>query len=188
MSVQLTTGFADPPVDAARAFRLVLDAMAHPARIVDLPSVEAPAPCSAAAATALLTLVDATTPLHLAGAHDCAALRDWVRFHLGAPLVDPHDAVFALGTWDALCPLGRFQQGSADYPDRSASLIVECDKLRNDGTRLTGPGIKADAFLAVPDRAALQANAAQFPRGLDFLFTSGGQLAALPRSTQIGGA
>jgi len=188
MSMQLTPGFANPPVDAARAFRLVLEAMAHPARIVDLPPIEAPAPCSPAAAIVLLTLIDATTPLHLAGAHDCDAMRDWVRFHLGATLVGPQAAVFALGTWDALCPLDRFAQGSAEYPDRAASLIVEGQELRNDGARLTGPGIKAQARLALPDIAVLQANAAQFPRGLDFLFTSGVQLAALPRSTQIGDA
>ena len=186
--MQLTTGFANPPIDAARAFRLVLDAMAHPARIVDLPAIDAPTPCSPAAAIVLLTLVDATTPLHLAGAHDSDAIRDWVRFHLGAPLVGPQDAAFALGAWGALCPLDRFPQGSADYPDRSASLIVEAAELRNDGARLTGPGIKSETSLALPDTAALQANAAQFPRGLDFLFTSGAQLAALPRSTQIGGA
>lgn len=185
--MQLTTGFANPPVDAARAFRLVLDAMAHPARMVHLPAIDAPEPCSPAAAIALLTLVDATTPLHLAGVHDSDAIREWVRFHLGAPLVGPQDAAFALGAWDALCPLGRFPQGSADYPDRSATLIVEGAELRNDGARLTGPGIHSTSFLALPDVAALQTNAAQFPRGLDFLFTSGVQLAALPRSTQIGG-
>ena len=186
--MQLTTGFANPPVDAARAFRVVLDAMAHPARIVDLPPIEAPAPCSPAAAIVLLTLVDATTPLHLAGAHDNDAIRDWVRFHLGAPLVAPQDAAFALGDWDALGPLASYPQGSADYPDRSATLIVECAALSSDGVPLTGPGVQTEASLALPDIAALQANAAQFPRGLDFLFTSGAQLAALPRSTQIGGA
>ncbi|WP_296644586.1 phosphonate C-P lyase system protein PhnH [Roseinatronobacter sp.] len=186
--MQLTTGFSNPPIDAARAFRLVLDAMAHPARIVDLPEIDAPAPCSPAAATVLLTLVDDTTPLHLAGAYDCDTVRDWVGFHLGAPLASPQDAAFALGTWDALGPLDRFAQGNAHYPDRSATLIVDSSELRNSGARLTGPGIKTEAFLALPDIAALQGNAAQFPRGVDFLFTSGAQLAALPRSTQIGGA
>lgn len=186
--MQLTTGFANPPIEAARAFRHVLDAMAHPGRIVDLALIDAPAPCSPAAATVLLTLVDGTTPLHLAGAHDCDAMRDWVRFHLGAPLVGPQAAAFALGGWDALGPLANYPQGSAEYPDRSATLIVECAALHNDGARLTGPGIRTEAFLNLPNITALQANAAQFPRGLDFLLTSGAQLAALPRSTQIGGA
>ncbi|MCC5962246.1 MAG: phosphonate C-P lyase system protein PhnH [Rhodobacteraceae bacterium] len=188
MSMQLTQGFADPAIDAARVFRIVLDAMSHPGRIVALPGIDAPAPCSPAAASVLLTLVDGTTPLHLAGAHDCDGMRDWVRFHLGAPLVGPQGAAFALGTWPALGPLSAYPQGSAEYPDRSATLIVDGAELRREGARLTGPGIAHEAFLTLPDVAALQANAAQFPRGLDILFTSGTQLAALPRSTRIGGA
>lgn len=186
--MDLKAGFADPPVDAARAFRLVLDAMSHPGRIVDLPAIEAPAPCSPAAATVLLTLVDSTTPLHLAVAHDTRALRDWARFHLGAELVDPAKAAFAYGTWRALGPLGQYMQGSADYPDRSATLIVETPALRNTGARLTGPGIADQAFLDLPDIGALQSNAALFPRGVDLIFTCGTRLAALPRSTKIGGA
>ena len=50
-------------------------------------------------------LCDRTTPLHLAGGHDCAAVRDWVTFHTGAPLVAPEAAAFALGRWDDLTPL-----------------------------------------------------------------------------------
>ncbi|MGP9788859.1 phosphonate C-P lyase system protein PhnH [Roseinatronobacter sp. NSM] len=187
MSVHLTAGFNDPARDGARAFRQVLDAMAHPGRIVALDGVVAPVPCSPAAAVVLLTLADATTPLHLAGAHDCAGLREWVAFHLGAPLVGPADAAFALGTWDALGPLAAYPQGSAEYPDRSATLIVEMDALQNDGARLTGPGIETQAFLSLPDVPALAENAARFPLGLDVLFTSGARLAALPRSTKIGG-
>jgi alpha-D-ribose 1-methylphosphonate 5-triphosphate synthase subunit PhnH len=188
MTQDLKPGFADVAVDAARSFRLVLDAMAHPGRMVALEGPVPPAPCSRAAGTALLTLVDATTPLHLAGAHDCAAMRAWVAFHLGAPLVAPDKAVFALGTWDALGPLGAYAQGTPEYPDRAATLIVEMAELTQSGTRLWGPGIESEAYLSVPDRDALRWNAARFPLGLDFLFTCGADLAALPRSTQLGGA
>lgn len=185
MSAPLTAGFADSARDAARAFRQVLDAMARPGRIVTLDCVAAPSPCSGAAATVLLVLADATTPLHLAGAHDCAGLREWCAFHLGAPLCAPRDAAFALGTWQALGPLIAYSQGTPDYPDRSATLIVECADLRNKGARLTGPGIDGSAWLNLPDMAALQANAARFPLGCDLIFTCGSTLAALPRSTRI---
>jgi alpha-D-ribose 1-methylphosphonate 5-triphosphate synthase subunit PhnH len=186
MNTDLTPGFANPPIEAAHAFRLVLEAAAHPGRRIALAGIDAPPPCSPAAATVLLTLVDGTTPLHLAGAHDCAALRAWVGFHLGAPLVGPQDAAFALGTWDALCPLTAYPQGSAEYPDRSATLIVDSTALEGVAMPLSGPGIKDKAWLNLPDPAALRSNAALFPRGVDFLFTFGAQLAALPRSTQIG--
>lgn len=187
MSAYLTEAFADPAIDAAHVFRHVLDAMAHPGRIVELSGVAAPAPCSLAAAAVLLTVVDDTTPLHLAGVHDCEALRDWVQFHLGAPLVGAADAAFALGEWTALGPLSAYPMGSAEYPDRSATLIVECVELQNTAARLTGPGIETESWLSLPEVVAFQANAARFPQGLDFLFTCGAHLAALPRSTKIGG-
>lgn len=182
----LTPGFDQPATEAACAFRKLLDAMAHPGRIVTLDGPVGPAPCSQAACVALLTLADATTQLHLADAHDCGPLRDWVAFHLGAPLVGPEDATFALGTWDALGPLAAYRQGAPDYPDRSATLIVEMPALAARGARLTGPGIETVAHLSLPDPDALRANAARFPLGLDFLFTSGAQLAALPRTAKLG--
>ncbi|MEO0504120.1 MAG: phosphonate C-P lyase system protein PhnH, partial [Pseudomonadota bacterium] len=40
-------------------------------------------------------------------------------------------------------------------------------------------------MLNLPDLPALQQNAALFPLGLDFFFTSGADLAALPRSTKV---
>jgi alpha-D-ribose 1-methylphosphonate 5-triphosphate synthase subunit PhnH len=140
---------------------------------------------SVAAGVALLTLTDATTPLHLAGRADCDAVRAWVAFHIGAPLVAAHDADFVLGTWPALQPVSRFRVGQPDYPDRSATLIVEVDRLTNHGATLTGPGIETATWLSLPETAAFRANRAQFPLGFDCLFTFGNQVAGLPRSTKV---
>lgn len=182
----LDGGFADAPVQASRAFRTAMNAMARPGRIEEITGGRAPAPVSAAAATLLLTLCDRETPLHLAGAHDCGPVRDWVAFHLGAPLVGRAEAMFALGTWDALGALEAYKEGTPDYPDRSATLIVELAALAGEGTRLTGPGVKDEAFLNLPDPEAFRRNAAQYPLGVDCYFTCGGRIAALPRSTRIG--
>ena len=185
MSVGLTGGFADPAVQAAEAFREVLQAMARPGRLARLAGAAPPAPCSPAAGAVLLTLVDGDTPLHLAGRHDCDALRDWVRFHTGAPLVGRAEAAFALGDWAALGPLGDYAAGTPEYPDRSATLIVELAGLEAKGARLTGPGIRDAAALSVPEVAAFADNAARFPLGLDFIFTAGDRMAAVPRTTLV---
>lgn len=185
MSVALTGGFADPAIEAAEAFRAVLQAMARPGRIARVAGAAPPPPCSPAAGVVLLTLVDADTPLHLAGRHDCAALRDWVRFHTGAPLVGPAGAAFGLGDWAALGPLEAWPQGTPEYPDRSATLIVELPRLEAAGARLTGPGIRDAAALSLPEVAGFAANAARFPLGLDFILTAGDRLAALPRTTKV---
>ncbi|RDW11844.1 phosphonate C-P lyase system protein PhnH [Paracoccus thiocyanatus] len=185
MNAILTGGFADPPTQSAHAFRALLEAMARPGRIFAVMGAEPPAPISVAAGVALLTLTDATTPLHLAGAADCEALRGWVGFHSGAPLVAADQAQFALGTWDALQPLSRFRIREPSYPDRSATLIVELNRLEAQGARLTGPGIETEARLSLPETAAFRANRALFPLGFDCILTCGARLAALPRSTNV---
>jgi alpha-D-ribose 1-methylphosphonate 5-triphosphate synthase subunit PhnH len=181
----LSGGFADPATDAARAFRAVLDAMARPGRILRLAGAAAPAPAGPALAAALLTLADGTTPVHLAGDHDTPALRDWLRFHTGAPLAGRGAAVFAVGSWPALLPLQDYAPGTPEYPDRSATLIVALDRLEPSGARLTGPGILTEARLSLPDLAPLHWNAARFPLGLDLILTCGDRLAALPRTTRV---
>lgn len=178
-------GFADPAVDAARTFRAALEAMARPGTLHAVAGAAPPPPLSPAAGALLLTLVDPETPVGLAGAHDAAAVREWLTFHTGAPLVPPHAARFAVGTWEALLPLDAYAAGEPDYPDRSATLIVEMEAIAAAGVRLAGPGIETESALSLPERAAFVANAARFPLGLDFFFCAGDRLAALPRSTRL---
>jgi alpha-D-ribose 1-methylphosphonate 5-triphosphate synthase subunit PhnH len=185
MAEALSGGFADAPRQSARAFRSVLEALARPGTIHRVEGAAPPVPLSMAAGVALLTLTDPTTRLHLAGAADCPAVRDWVAFHIGAPLAPAEAADFAVGSWEALQPVGRFRIGQPDYPDRSATLIVETDRLVNHGPALSGPGIALAAWLSLPETAAFHANRALFPLGVDFLFTSGDRLAGLPRSTRV---
>jgi alpha-D-ribose 1-methylphosphonate 5-triphosphate synthase subunit PhnH len=181
----LSGGFADPPIDAARAFRACLDVMARPGRIADLSGALPPAPLSVAAGVVILTLLDGTTPVHLAGGHDVAAVREWITFHTGAPFAGAEDAIFAVGTWEALLPVTRFAIGTPEYPDRACTLIVECAALEPQGARLTGPGIKDHAFLSLPQTAAFRANRALFPLGFDAFLTAGNRVAGLPRSTIV---
>lgn len=181
----LDGGFADAPVEAARAFRAVMRAMARPGTLERVAGAVPPAPLSVAAGVAVLVLCDAGTPLHLAGAHDCRAVRAWIAFHTGAPVVGRGDAIFAVGTWAALGPLGAYPAGVPEFPDRSATLIVEMERLEARGARLSGPGIKGVSALSLPEVAAFRANAARFPLGLDFLLCSGERLAGLPRSACV---
>jgi len=181
----LSGGFSDPTLQSAQAFRSVMEAMARPGTIQDIAGTTPPAPLSAAAGAVLLTLCDADTPVYLAGAANNESVRAWLAFHTGALLCDPSNAMFAVGGWDALMPLSDYPIGTSEYPDRSATLIVERDTLSASGTTLRGPGIKSEAALNLPDVATFQHNRALFPLGLDFIFTSGSKLAALPRSTDV---
>lgn len=181
----LEGGFRDAAVEAAQAFRAAMNVMARPGRIETLSGAVPPMPASPAAGVLLLTLCDPETPVHLAGAYDSKALRDWITFHTGALLVDAQRAEFALGDWPALQPLSAYCPGTPDYPDRSATLIVERPTLNAGGAALRGPGIRGLAHLDLPDPEAFRTNAQRFPMGLDFFFTSGSRVAALPRTTQV---
>ncbi|WP_164661893.1 phosphonate C-P lyase system protein PhnH [Tropicibacter sp. Alg240-R139] len=184
-ATQFAGGFSNTPVDAAHAFRAAMTVMARPGEIRTLSGAQAPVPVSGAAATLLLTLCDPETGVYLAGASDTPEMRQWLTFHTGAPLVDAAQADFAVGTWTDLLPLKTYRIGTSEYPDRSATLIVECHALAQTGATLSGPGIKNTSQLNLPDIPALQANSMLYPLGMDFFFTSGTQVAALPRSTQI---
>lgn len=181
----LSGGFANAPEMAARAFRAALEAMARPGRIETVAGAQGPTPLSCAASVLLLTLCDRETPLYLAPGHATKALRSWIAFHIGAPLVPASEAMFALGGWDALAPLDSYRVGTPEYPDRAVTLIAEVDHLTATGARLTGPGIRDEARLSLPDVAPFQRNNLIFPLGWDCFFTYGNQLAALPRSTKV---
>jgi alpha-D-ribose 1-methylphosphonate 5-triphosphate synthase subunit PhnH len=189
---ELAPGFRDPVHGAQTTFRAILDALAHPGRIVERPAAlagSAPAPLGDAAAAVALTLCDLDTPIWLdSGLAPCA---DYLRFHCGAPLAAaPGDAHFAfISDPSALLALDAFAFGSDEYPDRSTTLVVEVAGLRaGEGQTLSGPGIAGTARLAVtglPDGfwRERETLAVLMPRGLDVIFTCGPRLAVVPRTT-----
>jgi alpha-D-ribose 1-methylphosphonate 5-triphosphate synthase subunit PhnH len=190
---ELAPGLADPAHDSQRLFRAVLEGFSHPGRIVALPQPPAGVgPLSAAATAFVLTLVDRDTPLWLAPAFDADAVRDFVRFHTGAPIVaGKGDALFALLTPDRAPLLDGFAIGTDSYPDRSATLIVELPSLSTGPERfLRGPGIQSRAAARLDGLsdsfwAEWKANNALFPCGVDLVFTAGSALLALPRSIVV---
>jgi len=191
-------GFADPVFAAQAVFRAVLDAMARPGTIVPMPATVAPpAPLSAATAAVLLALADADTPVFLDAALSAnAAVAQYLRFHTGAPTTeDPAAASFAaVSAPETMPPLGAFATGSADYPDRSTTLILAVTHLGDGsstaGHRFRGPGIDGARSLAFdPEPAAFAGqwrdNRALFPCGVDLILAGPGAVAALPRSSAI---
>ncbi len=190
-------GLADPVADSQSVFRGVLHAMSRPGTIVHLAGLgEAPAPLSPAAAALCLSLVDHDTPLWL----DCAVAggqgaADFLRFHCGSPVVArPEEAVFAVvADAAAMPPLSSFDPGTPEYPDRSATVIIQVAGLADDaGMRLSGPGIEAEARLRVDGAPAdlwdwVRDNHGLYPCGVDIVFAAGERIAALPRSTRVEG-
>lgn len=187
-------GFTDLAVESAAAFRVIMNAMARPGRIQALePHIEAPAPLGAAAAAVALTLCDFQTPVYLAPSFKVAAVERYLRFHTGAAIVvQPDAAAFAFMTADtALADLPQLAAGTHEYPDRSATAVIQVAGLTASGpVDLDGPGIKGSLSIGAEglDFAVWQilaANHAQFPLGFDVIFVSHNAVAGLPRSTAI---
>ncbi|MBR9862087.1 MAG: phosphonate C-P lyase system protein PhnH [Rhodobacteraceae bacterium] len=180
----LSGGFENTAHQSATAFRAIMNVMARPGVIETVTGAVPPKGLSTAAGSLLLTLCDPETGVHLAGELDSEPVRDWLTFHTGAPIVAAPQADFALGAWDDLLPLTQYAIGTDQYPDRSATLIVELPALTQSGVTLTGPGIRDSAQLSLPALEPFRLNAALFPLGCDFFFTAGDKIAALPRTTK----
>jgi alpha-D-ribose 1-methylphosphonate 5-triphosphate synthase subunit PhnH len=187
-------GFADPVLQSQRVFRALLTAQSQPGRVVAVEGVAGPQPLCPATVALLLTLADRDTPLWLdLDPLQGNAVSAYLRFHCGCPIVASSlDAVFTVLTRPALMPeLTAFALGSDEYPDRSATLIVQVDALlENQGRCLTGPGIAGERRLRVEGLPGFfwsrwRSNHALFPRGVDVILTQADRLAALPRSVRV---
>ncbi len=194
MSVR--SGLADPVRDSQRVFRAVLDATAHPGRIVALTEpIETPAPLEKASAAVCLALVDFETPLWLDSATRTVEVVEYLRFHCGCPIVaEAGGSRFGLiADPRRMPPLDAFEAGTDEYPDRSATVIIQVGTLGSGaGPRLTGPGIESDLRLEVnglPESfwATFRKNHSLFPRGVDVILVAGSLVAALPRTTRVDG-
>ena len=82
-------------------------------------------------AALLLTLTDADTPVWIAPGLDNDALRRWLAFLSGCPVAtDPARAMFAVARRDDDHSYTRaLDLGTAEYPDRAATLILELPDL-----------------------------------------------------------
>ena len=194
----MLAGLCNPVLDSQRIFRAVLEATTHPGRIlaVDGPPLDpelAPRwPLHPATTAVCLALLDFETPLWLDLAARTPEVTDYLRFHCGCPIVDdPTAARFAVVVHaSSMPPPATFDPGSEEYPDRSATVIVQARTLSAAGRRLTGPGIELEVQLEAEGLPArfwedLRVNHARFPRGIDVLLTAGRSLAALPRTTRV---
>jgi alpha-D-ribose 1-methylphosphonate 5-triphosphate synthase subunit PhnH len=191
-------GLNDPVMDGQSVFRTVMTALAEPGivRALDadiLASLDSLAGLTPAATAMLLALADFETPVWLESSLSTPEIISYLRFHAGCPIVNnPGKAQFAVIADSAtLSSLDGFAIGSLDYPDRSATLLVQVETLGNGPTwRLTGPGIAATREVQIAPvnpalAGALAQNRAHFPCGVDIIFTDGVNLMGLPRSTTV---
>ncbi|MCB1510537.1 MAG: phosphonate C-P lyase system protein PhnH [Hyphomicrobiaceae bacterium] len=191
----LGRGLSESVRDSQAIFRAVMDAMARPGTRRPLPTpVDPPAGLTQSLAAIALALADFETPIWLD--IDLAEQADvvrYLRFFSGAPLTaDPSAAAIALVSNPTTMPtLESFAQGTLEYPDRSTTVVVMVEAMTGgDALVLRGPGIKTETSFAPRPQPPqlveqLALNRTQFPRGVDLIFVSPSEVAALPRSLHV---
>lgn len=190
--MSLVASFQNPVADAQFSFRRILKALSEPGTCVKLPAVPGFGALGSASACVLLTLIDQDTPLWISAALNDDILRNNLRFHTGAVLTEePSSVSFALAdpVLDSATLLA-FPCGDEMSPELATSVIVQLEGLSGGpALRLTGPGIESERVITpqLPDavRQYLLNRPHRFPLGLDFMFTCGDELIAVPRTTRV---
>jgi len=187
----------EPVRDTQVTFRVLLSAMARPGTIMQLPVATQGAPLNPWVVAALLTLLDHEVALAVEPFAGADSIERFVRQRTATAHATPERADFVVASWDRLdnsLPL-RLRQGTLEYPNDSATLIVLVPPLDgSDPSRLrlelAGPGVPAGHQVRIgglsPALFAARDEAAEYPCGIDLLLIDPtGQLVALPRSTAI---
>lgn len=188
----------DEVFDSQKTFRLLLEAMSRPGRIVQLPErayERVPPGLNPFVLTVLKTLCDHEVALGLGG----GALPEWglyLRTNTGAADRPPQEADYVLlegSAYDEVFP--RLRRGSLEFPEQGALALLAVQILAEGGLdhllTVSGPGVETEHRLAVwgLDRRYPEALAGineLFPVGLDCcLVDLCGHLACLPRSSRV---
>jgi alpha-D-ribose 1-methylphosphonate 5-triphosphate synthase subunit PhnH len=187
-------GFDEPVFQSQETFRALMNAMAMPGTVSHIvrPAV-APTTLNRASASLLLTLCDYEAPVFLSLSLTGADMADWISFHSGSTVTNEAAAArFAfVAKSDELPNFGDFAQGTEEYPDRSATIVLQVSALDNGkALELTGPGIKGRTVMSAQGLpagfiSAWAANGALYPRGIDLVITCGAQFTCLPRTVKI---
>lgn len=194
------SGFADPVLDSQAAFHGSLAVLATPGAVVRLGAgLESLSGLHAAASALLLVLLDQDTRLWLSPGAAAGGAAASLKFHTGCSMAAfPHEADFGVvADVEELPPLESFSAGSKEYPERSATVVLQVPVMLESGWRhsevgwrLSGPGIHGETRLSVPALgegfpAQWERNRARFPRGVDLYLSCGDRLCGLPRTTRI---
>ena len=185
---------------AQSAFRRVLEAMAHPGILASVPLTQGASLKNACLETLILMLCDSNTSFCVVGEAKRQLSLDIARL-TRAKQLPPDASDFVIISADtspeeaARC-IERLAGGSILAPERSATLLLECQLLSAEqrlgatgGFCLRGPGIETNQiFFASSDiwqRTRAQRDD-EFPCGIDFiLYDASGTVVCVPRTSEV---
>lgn len=189
----------DDVVDGAFGFRILLAAMARPGTIHHFGSVplQPPPELSAAGAAVALALLSPEASFTTIGLPDSVGAYLTANTRGESAASSEADFLFFGSAETAEDHVARAKRGSLTYPDLGATVVAPLLELSTEpgpgrmGVRAQGPGI--DGSITFYTRglhpvwlATLRASNAEYPLGVDAIFTCGTRLLCLPRSASFG--
>ena len=175
-----------------QVFRLILEAMSNPTRVVNIKKYadrlfgECPA-----LLTVAVTLLDNEASFNTCGS---GFTDDIVSLTFAKPeKAEVADFIFVRAWNDIRSAVESAKCGTLSDPHKSAMVVIQNDDVAYASLALCGPGIEgvADVLVTktVEDAIILRdAQHYEYPQGIDLIFVSGdGELLAIPRSVRIAG-
>jgi len=195
MLQSIPAGFARPIFESQGTFRVILEAMSRPGTVVPLPVQAAgPAGWTSGLTSVVLTLCDMDTPVWLDDECNTADALRFLHFHCGCPLTQaPASAAFAVVKNHALMPsLDAFSLGSAEYPEKSTTVLLatDIDDAAGESVVIKGPGVNGQGRLPLSWLPAgfverWRENNRLFPLGVDLILVGREQVVGLPRTLTL---
>lgn len=193
MTSFLETAF-DKVFDTQQIYRVLLDTMARPGSIGQLPSLAITPPdgLTSFAAAIAFTLFDSQTLFSVWPASETG--EHYITANTGAGSAPVCEADFIILAGDSKPPAAAPKSGTLLAPEQGATLIIMVSRLGGDSTvrlELSGPGIRGQRILEVsglliPTIEQIQEINQEFPLGVDMILTDReGAVASIPRSTAI---
>jgi len=186
--------------DSQKIFRTLLDAFAHPGKVVKISDLKIVPPIgiSKASAGVLFTLLDFEVGFAVSTSNkkQKEKIEEYFIINTGSRLKNLESADFILALRE-LPQLERIKKGSLEYPDQGATVIRVIEEIGENLKRdsliltLTGPGINGKKTVSLrrvkkEEIMKIVKVNEEFPLRIDFLFVDKkDKFFALPRSTKI---
>lgn len=183
--------------DIQKAYRKVLNTFSYPGKIESLQeemnNCTYKMECGNAMQIMMYILLDADTSFYMESTSlKLAQQFSRLTYSMQKEIKDASFVFVTLDCFDKLENIiSRSAMGTLENPQHGATIIVECEKLYENGDLcLKGPGIQGQTYIGIEGNDAWIASRkeknAEFPLGVDLLFVDKeGNCVSLPRTTQI---
>ncbi|TMN22632.1 phosphonate C-P lyase system protein PhnH [Lentibacillus cibarius] len=185
--------------DLQQVYRKLLHSMSRPGTIsVMEENVHQPEnglPCNHASFLTMMTLLDGEVTFHILSENQTNLHNKIPEYTLAKPApIDEADYIIALrgvSENEVIQAMKQCKIGNLIDPQHSATWIIECETLSNDGELvLAGPGIKEKEQLHTSITKnmwkARNERTKEYPLGVDVIFTDEmARIACVPRTTSL---